>query len=243
MAIREKKTREPLRAFHGSAAIKREYVARVQAHRAFDQIRQGLYWDRASRVLDGDELDEMPKLMRQKFIGCAVGCTIHSGKHAKYEDVLGIPVELAWLEDGIFEGIDGEEEHDLMIDFPLAFLDSIEPGADLTGVVPAIVDMLKAEKLLKEWQIEQMREELQRGADARSGKLPRRYLEGEGHYMRSAITQAMRESSSDRIISDLLLLLREAPIVSGPRKLCRFKSATGAPCRREFHPGFGAHRI
>ena len=74
-----------LLAYHSNPAIRKEYLQRVIDHRAADQISKGRYWE------DGK--------------GCAVGCTIHSGNHASYEKELGIPSELAYLEDFIFEDL------------------------------------------------------------------------------------------------------------------------------------------
>ena len=104
-------TTPTLRAYHGDESIKETYLRRVRAHRAADQIVQG----RGSWMEDH---------------GCAVGCTIHSSDHRAYERELGIPVELAHLEDAIFEGLPPYESKE----WPLEFLSAIRPGADLTGV-------------------------------------------------------------------------------------------------------------
>jgi len=61
-------------AFHNNPAIKEKYLARVRAHRVADEIVKGRYWENGK--------------------GCAVGCTLHSGKHMSYESELGIPVAL-----------------------------------------------------------------------------------------------------------------------------------------------------
>lgn len=47
-------------AFHGKQSIKDEYLARVRAHKAADEIIKGVYWEKGK--------------------GCAVGCTVHIGK-------------------------------------------------------------------------------------------------------------------------------------------------------------------
>lgn len=97
-----------LRAFHDDPKIKAKYLRRVQAHAAADEILQGYgYWR------DGK--------------GCGVGCTIHSGAHRNYETELGIPMWLAYLEDGIFEGLPPERAKT----WPAEFLEAIQPGADL----------------------------------------------------------------------------------------------------------------
>lgn len=99
-------------AFHGDEAIKAKYVERVKAHAAADEIVQGKYWQ------DGK--------------GCAVGCTVEQSDspHEAMEAELGIPRELAYLEDTIFEGLTNSEAKA----FPLRFLQAIKPGADLSTI-------------------------------------------------------------------------------------------------------------
>lgn len=101
-----------LRAFHGDPDVKATYLARVEAHRQADEIVQGVYWEHGK--------------------GCAVGCTIHSDDHARYETELGVPTTLARLQDRIFEGLPRTEAKE----FPAAFLAAIPVGADLTKVAP-----------------------------------------------------------------------------------------------------------
>jgi hypothetical protein len=100
----------PLIAFHGDPAIKEKYLSRVSAHAAADELIQGTGWE------DGK--------------GCAVGCTLHRYEHAGFETELGIPEELAYLQDGIFEGLPNGEAKA----FPAQFLSAIQPGADLSLV-------------------------------------------------------------------------------------------------------------
>src|SRR5437868_8992456 len=101
---------DPLRAFHGDPAIKAKYLERVRAHREADQLVRGLYWD--------------------GWKGCAVGCTIHSGDHRAYETELGIPRNVAHLEDSIFERLRPGDAQD----WPERFLEAIAVGADLALV-------------------------------------------------------------------------------------------------------------
>jgi hypothetical protein len=93
--------------FHGSQEIKDQRIAQVRAHRLADQLVKGHYWE------DGK--------------GCAVGCTIHGSDHFAYETELGIPVELAYLEDRIFEGLSNGKA----MMWPERFLASIPVGVDL----------------------------------------------------------------------------------------------------------------
>ena len=99
------------KAFRGDPKVKEKYLARVEAHRDADEIIHNTYWDNG--------------------VGCAVGCTIHSDDHQAYEDELGIPEQLAYLQDMIFDSLPIEEARDLTVDF----LESIPVGADLRPVV------------------------------------------------------------------------------------------------------------
>ena len=99
-----------MQAYHGSSQLKSEYLSRVMAHQAADEIVKGRYWEGGK--------------------GCAVGCTVHSSEHAAYETELGIPRVIARLEDGIFEGLSNEEAKL----FPTQFLEAVPVGADLSGV-------------------------------------------------------------------------------------------------------------
>jgi hypothetical protein len=93
--------------FHGKQQLKDERIAQVRAHRLADQLVHGTYWE------DGK--------------GCAVGCTVHSGEHAAYEKELGIPIELAYLEDRIFETLPNGKA----LLWPERFLQAIPVGVDL----------------------------------------------------------------------------------------------------------------
>ena len=101
-----------LLAYHNDPKIKHKYLSRVRAHRKADELISGTYWE------DGK--------------GCAVGCTIHGSDHSRYLDELGIPVEIAYLEDAIFEGLPNGQA----LKWPEAFLSAIRPGVDLSMVWP-----------------------------------------------------------------------------------------------------------
>ena len=99
-------------AYHGDAAIKAKYLARVRAHQAADELVQGYgYWK------DGK--------------GCAVGCTIHGDDHRQCETALGIPRAIARLEDGLFERMDVAPART----WPERFLEAVPVGASLENVV------------------------------------------------------------------------------------------------------------
>lgn len=93
--------------FHGKQELKDQRIAQVRSHRLADQLIHGQYWE------DGK--------------GCAVGCTVHSGDHHAYETELGIPEELAWLEDRIFESLPNGQA----LTWPERFLEAIPVGVDL----------------------------------------------------------------------------------------------------------------
>lgn len=57
---------------HGNKSM---YLARVRAHQQADELVSGIGWDGKK--------------------GCAVGCTLHSYDHARYEPLLGVPETLA----------------------------------------------------------------------------------------------------------------------------------------------------
>ena len=101
-------------AFKNDSKLKDKYVKRVKAHYDADEIIQGIYWENGK--------------------GCAVGCTLEYNKsddiHKKMETRLGIPEELARLEDRIFEGLTNGDAKK----FPLEFLEAINVGADLSQV-------------------------------------------------------------------------------------------------------------
>src|SRR5258708_23029455 len=96
--------------FNGDQSIKEKYINRLQLHYEADQIIQGTYWERGK--------------------GCAVGCTVHSSEHARYEIELGIPRILAHLEDIFFEGMSNADAKK----FPLHFLNAVPVGVDLKDV-------------------------------------------------------------------------------------------------------------
>ena len=98
-------------AYHSDPKIKAKYLKRVRAHAKADQLLQGYgYWT------DGK--------------GCAVGCTIHGSDHSRYPIELGIPAEIAYLEDSCFEAMSSA----LARKWPARFLSAIKPGADLARV-------------------------------------------------------------------------------------------------------------
>jgi hypothetical protein len=99
-------------AYTNTELSKSEVLARVRAHREADMIRFG----------DGDH--------------CAVSCTVGSYDHLRCPALIGVPVELARLEDAIFEGFGRTGQRELGLAWPERFLDAIPEGADLSMVWP-----------------------------------------------------------------------------------------------------------
>lgn len=104
-----------LATFHGKQSIKSKYLERVRAHEAADEIIHGVYWENGK--------------------GCAVGCTIEGSDHERYETELGIPKEVAFLEDVIFENLENGEAKK----FPAQFLNAVGVGKDLSKVTAQVV--------------------------------------------------------------------------------------------------------
>lgn len=116
-------------AYLGDPTLKTFLLQELHRHRKADEIVKGHYWENGK--------------------GCAVGCTLESiaarnGKwkagidhtnHALYESELGIPSQLAHLQDAIFEGLPNPD----YLAWPEQFAKAIMPGANLIGVWPKFV--------------------------------------------------------------------------------------------------------
>ena len=76
-------------SFFGSQCLRDAVVERVREHQRLDQIAQSIYWDGSK--------------------GCAIGCVLHSGQHMAFEQQLGLPVFLAYMDEHIFEKLPLEE--------------------------------------------------------------------------------------------------------------------------------------
>ena len=118
----------PLIAFHNDKKLKAAMLKEIDWHAAQDMIVKGSYGDNCT---NGD------------FRGCAIGCSIHSlariqkrklntADHWLFESELGIPVEIAYLVDGLFEALPDAESQAL----PRRVIAAIRPGADLLMVIP-----------------------------------------------------------------------------------------------------------
>jgi len=95
--------------YHGCHELKGRVLEEIKQHQLADAIVQGTYWR------DGK--------------GCAVGCLTQepTGGHNQYEGRWGIPAEMAWLEDAIFEGLSvGASKV-----WPMEFMSAIPVGVEI----------------------------------------------------------------------------------------------------------------
>ena len=110
-------------AFFGDAKLKNFYENRVLGHQKADEIVQGKYWENGK--------------------GCALGCTVHSDKHLDMAKKLNIPLPIVYLEERIFERLDNTKAKE----FPLAFIQAIRTGADLSLVTAKMMLFILLEVL------------------------------------------------------------------------------------------------
>jgi hypothetical protein len=111
-------------AYSHPIVTREAFLAEMQRHADADQIVQGQYWEGGR--------------------GCAVGCSLNSiswllvdgnvprDDHEMLSKILGIPPQLAHLEDTIFEGL----PVDLARQWPMRFTNAIQQDADLSNVWP-----------------------------------------------------------------------------------------------------------
>ena len=114
-----------MRSYSNPNLTKVMFVEEVKHHQAADQYVKRTYWDN----------------VRNR--GCAIGCAVESinrylktdykhDNHQAISHVLGIPVELLYLQDAIFEGLPDE----MSLEWPLRFAEAISVGADTSTVWP-----------------------------------------------------------------------------------------------------------
>lgn len=109
-------------AYLDDPARKQLYLNRVRRHREADEITQKLSW----------LPDEPGGGEYTKGRGCSVGCTLETYEHNLYPKLLGVPAEIAYLHEAVFEGLPKAEA----VRFPEQFLEAIPVGADLSLVWP-----------------------------------------------------------------------------------------------------------
>ena len=130
-----------MKAYLSDPALKAFVVNELARHRKADLIIKGTYWTEGK--------------------GCAVGCTLEAvakrngrwkdgidhSDHNLYPSELGIPLQLAHLQDAIFEGLPGLD----YLNWPLQFAQAIHPGVDLSDIWPKFVVALLSDPAGPVW--------------------------------------------------------------------------------------------
>jgi hypothetical protein len=118
--MEEQMAMNDLVAYHGDPALKAEFVSRMKAHIAADQLRQGATGGNGR--------------------GCAVWCTYDEYDHAIGQERLGFPEWYERLRDAIFEGLPKNDAPA----FALASLEDVPVGADIDlARVPFLIAIQK----------------------------------------------------------------------------------------------------
>lgn len=102
-----------------------DFAAGMRAHAKADDLIRGTYGDTDSG----------------RFRGCAVGCNIEvvttrlgveieRGDHETLGETIGVPAELLYLQDALFEGLQGDASSQLAV----AFANALRDGQDLSRV-------------------------------------------------------------------------------------------------------------
>lgn len=115
----------PMKTFPNPRLTAEMFVAGMRAHAEMDDLVRGTYGDTDSG----------------RFRGCAVGCNIEvvtaalgveieRGDHEALGETIGVPAELLYLQDALFEGLQG----DASSQFAVAFASALRDGQDLSRV-------------------------------------------------------------------------------------------------------------
>ena len=123
-----------LHAYLNDPVLKRNLLVQIRQHEKQDQIVKGTYGE-----------------MNGQWRGCAIGCALHSlnivtqrggptfsgetGAHERFPTELGIPIELAYTIDHLFENLPLKES----LTFPRRVATAIPAGADLSSVMSALL--------------------------------------------------------------------------------------------------------
>lgn len=128
-----------MQAYLNNPVLKRAMVKEIKEHQRLDQIIQGTY----GAYYGG------------RWQGCAVGCALHSlnkiqgasddnaveantSLHDRFPAELGIPLELAYHIDHVFENLPAKKAKR----WPLQVTTAIKTGADLSSVIPALLQWM-----------------------------------------------------------------------------------------------------
>lgn len=178
-------------SFHGDEHLKLGYLRRVRRHRMADQIVKGMYWEGGK--------------------GCAVGCTIHSGDHWTYEEKLGIPNQLAYIQDFLFEHLPNSEA----TWFPERFLRCIPVGVDMYPAFWNFVMYLLLDEKDGLMSIDSERETAPLVADFYRAAIEGREISGDDYFdaqcaVRSDLTSRLLLDALRPIDSCVMLYVRKA---------------------------------
>lgn len=114
-----------MRTFPDPRLTAADFAAGMRVHAEADDLIRGTYGDTDSG----------------RFRGCAVGCNIEvvttrlgveieRGDHETLGETIGVPAELLYLQDALFEGLQG----DASSQFAVAFASALRDGQDLSRV-------------------------------------------------------------------------------------------------------------
>ena len=114
-----------MRTFPDPRLTAADFAAGMRVHAEADDLIRGTYGDTDSG----------------RFRGCAVGCNIEvvtaalgveieRGDHEALGETIGVPAELLYLQDAMFEGLQG----DASSQFAVAFASALRDGQDLSRV-------------------------------------------------------------------------------------------------------------
>lgn len=133
-----------MQAYLGDDKLKAALLEEMRKHREMDMLVRGTYGESSPKIGGGEE-----------WHGCGIACSLRSldivrGKpvakeynaHNRYPDELGIPLQLAYLKDRIFERLTLEEA----MGWPERFAQSIQAGADLSLVWPRFAVWLLSDR-------------------------------------------------------------------------------------------------
>jgi hypothetical protein len=110
-------------SFFGDQCFRDAVVELAREYQRLDQIIQGQYWKQCD---DGI------------WRGCSIGCILHSSDHMAYEQHLGLPVFLAYMNEHIFESLPKDEAKF----WPLRFIEAVPVGVNLELVFPRFMHWL-----------------------------------------------------------------------------------------------------
>lgn len=158
-------------AYLGDPNLKAQTLAMIEAHRQADELAKGAYVK-----------------TNGKTTYCAVGCVLKDphGGHSRYETEFGIPAQLAYLEDPIFEALPDERA----LTWPGEFMAAIGVGADLAPVWSRFAAWMMTDPhwgIAATTKVEDVKAVCERVADA---------------YLRIAAGQTIAEADAQAITAD-----------------------------------------